>query len=281
MTQPIGIYDSGVGGLTVLKEFMAHFPHERFVYVADTLHLPYGNKSRDQIISFADTIIQWLQDTAQVKLVLAACHTSSVLALETIRPHIDIPIIGTVYPLVTYLQTNPQHQRIGILATPASAQSRMHEKILKTNGIRREMVTVACPDFVPLIEAAQMDPVALEKAAQAYLSAFNDFNLDTLLYACTHYPLIRPFLERLLPPEVHHLNPALAMIEASHTHLSSRLHLIHDGPTVQFFATHPDTHAFRLKVQQFLGFDPGPVPHLDIHQTTSLDTAGVVAGGAA
>lgn len=211
MNRPIGIYDSGVGGLTVLSALRQAFPQENFIYFADTLHLPYGDKSKDQIVDYSHTIASWLQKEKQIKLIVAACHTSSALALDDISGDFDIPIIGTIRPLVKHVLSNPLHQRLGIIATVASATSKFHEKILREEGFQGEVVSIGCPDFVPLIESTPLDRVALRARSQEYLAPFWDQSLDTLIYGCTHYPFLKDILETLLPSTMIYLNPAEAI----------------------------------------------------------------------
>jgi glutamate racemase len=198
---PIGIYDSGLGGLSVLKEFAKAFPHKNFLYFADTAHLPYGQKSPEEILLYSYNIVQWLQ-TQKSCLIVAACHTSSALALESIEKQCSTPLIGTIYPMVHTLISRKSKPRLGIIATLASAQSRTHERIFKKHGFSGEILTLACPDFVPFVESGTLEgPVVLEKAMD-YLLPFKAFQPHLLLYGCTHYPFlaqtIHQAMEKLL-----------------------------------------------------------------------------------
>ena len=187
---PIGLFDSGSGGLTVLRLLQQQLPHENFVYFADTINLPYGTKTAEQITRYTHAALTWLQNEAQVKLIVVACHTSSALALEQTKDQFTIPIIGMIYPLIQTILDHAQHKKIGIIATPASAASRMHATILYQHGFAGQITSISCPDFVPLIEAPVHDEEALILAAQQYLTPFHAESLDTLIYGCTHYPLI-------------------------------------------------------------------------------------------
>lgn len=211
---PIGVFDSGCGGLTVLRVLQKQFPHEQFVYYADTANLPYGTKKPEQIIAFTRSALAWLQNVAQVKLIVVACHTSSALALDAIARDCSVPIIGTIMPLLEVILGKNYFNKIGIIATPASAQSKMHEKILVAHGFTGTVHTIACPDFVPLIEAVEQNTAALTAAAQKYLAPFYTESLDTLVYGCTHYPLIADIIEPLLPPNVQCIDPANAIADA-------------------------------------------------------------------
>ena len=202
---PIGIYDSGIGGLTVLNELVSQFPYENFVYFADTFHLPYGNKSQEQIIQYSHDIISFFQNTINAKMVIAACNTSSALALDVISNDFHIPIIGTIYPLLGHIHNS---KKLGIIATQASADSRMHERIFKSHGFEGEVISVGCPKFTPLIEAGSFDSDELKECATEYLSLFQRQKIDTLVYGCTHYPFIKNLIESLLPESTKYIDPA-------------------------------------------------------------------------
>lgn len=219
--KPIGVYDSGIGGLTVLTTLQHLFPHENFVYFADTIHLPYGNKTKEQIIDYSHNILSWLQSEKEVKLVVAACHTSSAIALESLSHQCSIPLVGTIYPLLKIISQICPTKRIGLIATPASVASRTHESIFREQGFEGYLQSIACPDFVPLIEdyhteswtKNSLDSLPLRTSAQKYLEAFDIHNLDTLIYGCTHYPFIKNIIESLLPPTTTYIDPAIAIGE--------------------------------------------------------------------
>jgi len=209
--RPIGIYDSGIGGLTVLKTLIEQLPNEKFIYFADTANLPYGNKTPGEIIQFSHNIISWFQNTMQTKLVIAACHTSSALALNKLSDNtanFDIPIIGTIYPMLNTIINSKQHNNIGIIATKASIESKIHENIFKAHGFNGKIVSISCPNFVPIIEADSIDHKELDYHAEIYLREFIKEDLDTLIFGCTHYPLIKTNIAKLLPKHIKYIDPA-------------------------------------------------------------------------
>ena len=212
-TKPIGVYDSGIGGLTVLKALQEQLPFENFVYFADTAHLPYGNKTPEQITAYCQSILTWMQDVAGVKMVVGACHTSSAIALPMLSPQFSMPIIGAIEPLLETI-LHIKDARIGIIATPTAAASLMHERIFRQHGFTGTVMTIGCPDFVPLIEAGlatgQLDTALLQERAATYLQPFHAQQLNTLIYGCTHYPLIDAIIEPLLPT-VRCIDPAEAI----------------------------------------------------------------------
>ena len=267
--KPIGVYDSGVGGLTVLKTLHEKFPEESFVYFGDTLNLPYGAKSQAQIIAYSRTIIDWFQQEIGVKLIVAACHTSSALALEEISEEGGVvPIIGTIHPLVKGLLKEGSSQKIGIIATPASVKSLAHEKIFIKAGFQGEMVSIACPDFVPLIEAEHWDRDALKKAAETYLKIFEERHLDTLIYGCTHYPFIKSIIEEVLPAGTKTLDPAELIALEVFEKLSEKELLNQDGVTGSSYflcSSHPE--AFAEKVRKLAGLENPKVILNNIHSS--------------
>lgn len=208
MRRPIGVYDSGIGGLTVLKELQKKFPYEDFIYFADTANVPYGPKSPEEIIAFSRNIIEWMVHEMGVKLVVAACHTSSGIALEPLQPYFKIPLIGTMMPVVKAVQANSAHERIGVIATQATTQRKAHETMLRKNGFEGEIISIACPEFVPLIEAGNINDSQLYSYAEEYLMPFKSHNLDTLIYGCTHYPLIAHVIKSILAHDVMCIDPA-------------------------------------------------------------------------
>lgn len=267
---PIGIYDSGIGGLTVLKTLREKMPNENFVYFADTANLPYGNKSPQQILDFSHNIISWFQNEIGAKLVIAACHTSSSLALDKIKHDFHIPVIGTIYPLVNGVLNNAAHNNIGIIATQASINSRMHETMLQQHGFSGKITSIACPDFVPLLESHEINHSALKTAAHDYLSAFKDAKLDTLIYGCTHYPFVKYIIEEILPVDVHHLDPAHFIATEACDYLTKTSQLNDTNKNVQTdFYCSKEPKAFATKLTQLYGIKNPNVKLLNLNQVGS------------
>lgn len=211
-SHPIGIFDSGVGGLTVLRALRQSLPNEHFVYFADTANVPYGDKTPEQIKAFSRQIIGWMQHDLGVKLVIAACHTSSALALGEIASEFNIPLIGTIEPTVAAILQDTKHTRIGIIATPASANNLTHEKALRLSGYEGLVHTIPCRELVPLIEAGDLNAVSLHEHSERYLQPFHTMNLTTLIYGCTHYPWVADVITRYLPPLVACIDPAQQIV---------------------------------------------------------------------
>lgn len=256
LERPVGIYDSGIGGLTVLSHFLTRFPRERFVYCADAAHLPYGEKTPLQLVEYATDILSWMQNEKGVKGVILACHTSSALALEEVAPLLSIPIVGTITPIVGKVAA---HKRVGILATPAAATHRGHEKVFMRHGFRGALLSVGCPRFVPLIEAGAWESEALRESAERYLLPLHEFHPELLVYGCTHYPWIRPLIEQLLPPETIHLDPAEYIAHEAAPWLDSRAPSTpEEWGGVEFYTT-GDCAAFEGQVRRLLYREEEPL----------------------
>ncbi len=204
---PIGVFDSGVGGLTVAREIMRQIPGERIIYFGDTARVPYGSKSRDTIIRFSRQIVNFLM-TKEVKAVVVACNTASSLALETLQPEMDIPVIGVVIPGAKVAAESTSNGKIGVIATESTIDSGLYTRVIREFRPDAEVYGKACPLFVPLVEEGWLkDPVTVE-VAKRYLDLLLETGIDTLVMGCTHYPLLRDTLAQVLGEQVMLVNPA-------------------------------------------------------------------------
>ncbi|MBS0290756.1 MAG: glutamate racemase [Proteobacteria bacterium] len=260
--KPIGIFDSGIGGLTVLRKLQHALPHEHFVYFADTANLPYGEKTPEQIISYARQTISWMQNVKGTKLVVAACHTSSATAIDIVSGEFNIPIVGTIYPMVESLLAHYQNRCVGIIATPTSVQSRMHENILKNAGFQGEIYSISCPKFVPIIESGRISGPELTRCAREYLDIFNHKKMDALIYGCTHYPWISETIQQIVPSEVDFLDPAehIASKVSQELYKHKMLNTSWDKTSTQFF-TSSNPERFASQINLLLSI-PNPVVKL-------------------
>ena len=205
--KPIGVFDSGIGGLTVVREIMRNIPNERIIYFGDTARLPYGNKSKETIIRFSRQILHFLQ-TQDVKAVVIACNTASALALEELQKEVDIPVIGVVKPGARVACRTTKNNRIGVIATKATISSGLYTEFIHQMKPEAKVIGKACPLFVPLVEEGwRKDPVTREVAGR-YLEELKDKEIDTLILGCTHYPLLRSLIGELMGEKVTLVNPA-------------------------------------------------------------------------
>lgn len=204
---PIGVFDSGVGGLTVAREIMRQIPQERIVYFGDTARVPYGSKSQDTIIRYSRQIIRFLK-TKGVKAIVVACNTASAFALETIRPELDIPIIGVVKPGAKVAALSTKNGKIGVIGTEGTIKSEIYTETIHKENRQAQVIGKACPLFVPLVEEGWIkDPVTIA-VANRYLEPFKQSDIDTLILGCTHYPLLRSTVREIMGDSVNLVNPA-------------------------------------------------------------------------
>lgn len=214
---PIGVFDSGVGGLTVVREIMRQIPHEKIVYFGDTARVPYGSKSQDTIIRYSRQIIRFLK-TRNVKAIVVACNTASALALPIIKEELDIPIIGVVKPGAKVAARTTHNNKVGIIGTEATVNSSIYTETIQSINPDIEVIGKACPLFVPLVEEGWLkdDPVTVQ-VAQRYLDTFRGTGIDALILGCTHYPLLRSLVERIMGEDVQLINPAYETASALKT----------------------------------------------------------------
>lgn len=204
---PIGVFDSGVGGLTVAREIMRQLPKEKLVYFGDTARVPYGSKSQTTIIRYTKQIVRFLQ-TKQVKAIVVACNTASAFALEEVASTLDIPIIGVVKPGAKVAAETTKNGKIGVIGTEGTIDSKIYTRVIHQQNEKAQVLGKACPLFVPLVEEGWLnDPVTVQ-VAQRYLAPLIDTGIDTLIMGCTHYPLIRSTIQEVLGEGVQLINPA-------------------------------------------------------------------------
>jgi len=201
---PVGVFDSGVGGLTVAREIMRQIPEERIVYFGDTARVPYGNKSKDTILRYSRQIIRFLR-TREVKAIVIACNTASAYALDTVAAESDIPIIGVIN---AGARTAVQATRNGVIGTEGTIGSGIYTRVMKQLKPDIQVTGKPCPLFVPLVEEGLLHDSVTDEIASRYLSVLKGKYIDTLVLGCTHYPLLRSTLRRLMGEDVVLVNPA-------------------------------------------------------------------------
>lgn len=207
MRKPIGVFDSGIGGLTVAKEIMDILPNEDIVYFGDTARVPYGNKSKETIVKFSLQISRFLE-TKDVKAIVIACNTASAFALEAVKDKFNIPIIGVISPGARAAVKNTVNNKIGIIGTEGTVSSGAYSK--KISSIRNdfEIFSTACPLFVPIAEEGWSEKRVSYMIAEEYLDSIKALGIDTLVMGCTHYPLLNKVVQDVMGEKVALINPA-------------------------------------------------------------------------
>lgn len=202
---PIGVFDSGVGGLTVFKEIMNQLPKEKVIYFGDTARVPYGTKSKETIIRYSEQIIRFLREQG-VKYIVVACGTASAQALSVIENETEIPIMGVVKPGAITACNVTKNNKVGVIATRGSINSHVYEKCIHDINPHIEVSGRACPLFVPLVEEGLREDPVTEEIARRYLMELKDSGIDTLILGCTHFPLIRKTIGAVMGEEVNLVN---------------------------------------------------------------------------
>lgn len=201
MERPIGIIDSGVGGLTVAKEVMRQLPYEQIVYLGDTARCPYGPRSGEEVKNFTWELTHYLMGK-NIKMLVIACNTATAVALEEIRNTLSIPVIGVIYPgAITALKVSMNHQ-IGVIGTEGTIKSKAYEIALKSINQSVTVTGLACPKFVPLVESGEYEGPLAEKIVAEALEPIQHKGLDTLILGCTHYPLLEPLIKEMMGNDV-------------------------------------------------------------------------------
>lgn len=197
----IGVFDSGVGGLTVVKELIRQLPYENIVYFGDTARVPYGIKSKETVIRFSIENILFLLKH-NVKLICVACNTVSSVALPVIKNHFKVPIVGVISPGVREAVYATQNKRIGVIGTKGTIRSHTYEFEIKQLDPKVKVTALACPLFVPFVEEGWLSGDVVLAVARKYLKPLKDVGCDTVILGCTHYPLLKPVIKKMLGENV-------------------------------------------------------------------------------
>jgi glutamate racemase len=256
--RPIGIFDSGVGGLTVFQEIARLMPQENLVYFGDTARLPYGNKSPDAIVQYTMECARFLL-SHNIKLLVIACHTASSHALPILQQSLSIPVFGVVQPGFECLMQATRTHRVAILATTATISSSVYQNLIRQRCPDAVIFPIACPLFVALAEEQLFESAAADLIAEHYLQPLQAERIDTALLACTHFPLLRKAIEKTLPQNVKIIEPASLCAQQIQEFLcaSQLTNQQSSVPTHHFFAS--DHHVrFSTLAKTFLSHSINP-----------------------
>ncbi|HJU09533.1 MAG TPA: glutamate racemase [Candidatus Binataceae bacterium] len=251
-TRPIGVFDSGIGGLTVLRALLQALPGEDFIYLGDTARLPYGTKSSEVILRYSRENSEFLLAKG-IKMLVVACNTSSAVALTEISRSTVIPVIGVIEPGAAAASKISRTGKIGVIGTEATIASGAYTRAIQSLRPRAEIYTRACPLLVPLVEEGWTENEITERTVAYYLASLKQSGIDTLLLGCTHYPLLQGMFERVLGPAVKTVDSAKATAAVVGQRLQE-LRLTHaDGSgSLSFFVTESPERFIRVG-KQFIG----------------------------
>lgn len=263
-TQPLGIFDSGVGGLTVVRAVRELLPRESIVYLGDTARVPYGSKSPETIRHFADQDVRFLISRG-VKAIVVACNTATAHALDELRTHHDIPVIGVINPGVEAALADPACQRIGIIATRGTIRSHAYQHALAQRRPGLLIIEQPTPLLVPLVEEDWLDHPATRSILETYLNPMLNRGMDTLLLACTHYPLLMPVLTTMLGDRVRLVDSATTCAKHLERKLSD-LDLLApvDHPATLDLALTDISEQFEALAARFLATPAGTIRRVEL-----------------
>src|SRR3954464_7945901 len=257
----IGVFDSGVGGMTVLRELVRQIPSADYLYFGDTARLPYGSKSAETVARYAISSAQYLQENGAEHLVIA-CNTASALALDAIAKAVRVSVVGVIEPGAEQASAVSKSRKAVVIATEGTVNSHAYKRALSSRGVVAE--EKACPLFVPLVEEGWLEHEVTEQVAHVYLDGLFDGEFaatDALVLGCTHYPLLKPLLRKVVPNRVTIVDSA----ESTAAALAKKLRL-QDGasqPTIKFFAT-DSVEKFRRAGEKFMGRKIEDVTHVEL-----------------
>ena len=242
----IGLFDSGVGGLTVFKKVVEFCPDNSFIYLADTKRLPYGVKTVDEIIHIAEEISSWFS-WQSIDVLLVACNTTNANALSTIKKKLNIP----VFDLIKSASLTIQQSRVGVIATPSTVRSKAYTKAILELNQRTFVIEQSCPSLVPLIEMDKIKSEEITDVAKSYLKPLLKQKIESLVLGCSHYPLITPLLSKLLPSNVKIIDPAEALAFQLKSFVDSNMINFvkkeHSVDSKFFVTSNPEKFAGRVK----------------------------------
>ncbi len=266
--RPIGVFDSGVGGLTVLHELLVSLPEEDFVYLGDTARFPYGERTSAELEAFAMQIAEELL-RRRVKLLVVACNSATAAALPALQQRmmqttLGVDVIGVVRPEALQAVATTRSGRIGLLATPTTVASGAYDRAVAGADAHVTLTSVACPDLAPIIQAGgaggELFDDRLVDVVREYCAPLREARVDTVVLGCTHYPLVRPLLQRALGRDVHIVSSGAALARQAEHALSSRgLDTRRTTEGTYSFLSTGDPEAFRALGTRFLQLPLGPV----------------------
>ncbi len=266
---PVAVFDSGVGGLTVLHELLVSLPTEDYVYLGDTARFPYGTRTLRELRRFAIEIADHLLE-AEAKLLVVACNAASSAALETLEQHVaaravDVDVIGVVAPATQLAVAGSRSGRIGLLATPATVASAAYERAVRAADPHVHLESVACPDLAPIIQGGFPFDAHLVQTVREYCSPLRAAEVDTVILGCTHYPLVAPMLQRTLGRGVSLVTSGAGVARSVERALASRRLLNpRAGEGSYRFRCTADVESFRALGTRFLQMPLEDVIHVEL-----------------
>ncbi|HAP93120.1 MAG TPA: glutamate racemase [Desulfotomaculum sp.] len=274
-SRPVGLFDSGIGGLTVSREVFRLLPNEATVYFGDTAHVPYGSRRAEELIGFADQIIAFLI-LCNVKYIIFACNTNSSLSLPVMRRRYAVPMMGLVEPGARLAVELSANHRVGVIATEATVKSGAYQRAVRSLNPGITVFAQPAPRLVPLVEAGMSETREACESVSEYVQPLKSAGIDTLILGCTHYPFLVSCFQKCLGPEVKLVDPAAATVLAARDEIE-RLGLLNnlDGTPRHRYFVSGDPEDFRQTARQFPGFDALLVQRVVLEETVKNSGRGL------
>lgn len=253
--KPIGVFDSGIGGLTVAAAISRELPKEQILYFGDTARCPYGDRKPEEVQEFSIQVLDFLYEQG-VKILVVACNTATAVALPVLEKRYDVPVLGVVRPGARAATKHPNHGKIGVIGTAVTIQSRAYSRAIETMDMDANVYSLACPAFVPLVEQGQWSGPDVEQVVASTLAPLMAESVDTLILGCTHYPLLQSTIQRVMGERVTLISSAeetareVKMMLVQSGQLSSADHHFNN----QYF-TSGDGSKLRLALQEWFHFE--------------------------
>ncbi|WLR50127.1 glutamate racemase [Bacillus tianshenii] len=201
MNRPIGVIDSGVGGLTVAKEIMRQLPKEEIIYLGDTMRCPYGPRPRQEVKAYTWQMVNYLMKH-HIKMLVIACNTATALVLKEIRDKLSIPVIGVIHPGARAALKITKNNHVGVIGTENTIKSGSYKQALQSINSQAEVEMLACPKFVPIVESGEFEGLEAYEIVKESLQPLRDTKIDTLILGCTHYPILEPLIQEVVGADV-------------------------------------------------------------------------------
>lgn len=249
--RPIGVFDSGIGGLTVARLIASELPNENLVYIGDTARVPYGDKPVPELIKYAEQIMDFLTGQG-VKAIVAACNTSCSVSLPVLKDRYSVPVVEIIKPGAREVPRVTRNNRVGVLATLATARSGAYRREIQALGPDIEVWEVPCPRLVPLIESGQTEGPEVEKHLREYLMPLQEQEVDTIVLGCTHYPYLAPLIEELMPYRISIVDPAAETVVELKNVLEDKGFASGCKGQLKFYATGEEKSFYQVG-QMFMG----------------------------
>lgn len=263
----IGVFDSGIGGLTVVKELMEILPNEKIVYFGDTARVPYGNRSEETIKRFSKECIEFL-DRKDIKALIIACNTVSAVALDMLKELFDMYILGVIVPGSKMANIITTNKKIGVIGTNATILSGAYEKNIKNESIENIVYSKACPLFVPIVEDGLSDTNIAMETTKFYLDELIKQNVDTIVMGCTHYPILENTIKMVVGENINLVNPAkeTAIEMKNYLEKNSLLNEEVENNKKNIFYITDDENKFRRNLLDFINIDTPNIKKINLKE---------------